>query len=188
MSDSNDTVHDLIIPSKSLKPAQLPSTSATVIELKLAARKAEPPAKPRDRHRSPAKIDMIDMEKKSQILKMAVTYCCSKSAGTGGFIADHTGDSLFAGYDGIVGGAHLDKAYRSSRKLIKLMNQADDVMTVELRSLASVAGLILQEAEEPGMELIDRELEYLKSFVRLVGRYCHEQYEREWSAANKQQS
>jgi hypothetical protein len=63
-----------------------------------------------------------------------------------------------------------------------LMNHADDVRTLELWSLASVAGLILQEGEEPGMEL-----EYLKSFLKLVGRFCHEQYEREWSAVHSHQ-
>jgi hypothetical protein len=61
----------------------------------------------------------------------------SKSTNAGGFIADHTGDGMFAGHDGIVGGAYLDKADRSFRKLMKLMDRSDDVMTVELWSLAS---------------------------------------------------
>ena len=186
MSDSNDTVHELI-PSKSPKPAQLPPTSATVIELKPSKAKrprqpvaCEPP--------SSSKADKVEREKDSRILKAAVTYCCTKSTDAGGFIADHTGDGIFAGYDGIVGGAYLDKAERSFRKLMKLMNQTDDVMTVELWSLASVAGFILKEATEPGMELVDEEMEYLKSFLRLVGRFCHEQYEREWSAAHSERS
>ena len=184
MSDSNDTVHELI-PSKSPKPAQLPSTSATVIELK--------PSKPKQPRRaathepsSCSKADKVEREKNSQVLNAAVTYCCTKATGAAGFIADHTGDGVFAGYGGIVGGAYLDKAERSLRKLVKLMDQPDAVMTVELWSLAGVAGFILKEADEPGIEILDEEMEYLKSFLRLVGRFCHEQYEREWSAAHSE--
>ena len=184
MSDSNDIVHELI-PSKSLKPAQLPSTSATVIELKPSKAK-----RPRQRvaceHLPSTKADKVEIEKNSHILKAAVTYCCTKSTAAAGFIADHTGDGVFAGYGGIVGGAYLDKSERSLRKLVKLMDRSDDVMTVELWSLAGVAGFFLKEATEPGMELVDEEIEYLKSFLRLVGRFCHEQYEREWSAAHSQ--
>lgn len=180
MSDSNDTVHELI-PSKSTKSVQLPSTSATVIEFRSSKIKRRQPI---HEPASCAMADKVERERNSHILKAAVTYCCTKSTNAGGFIADHTGDGVFAGFEGIVGGAYLDKADRSFRKLVKLMDRSDDVMTVELWSLASVAGFILKEATEPGMDLIDEEIEYLKSFLRLVGRFCHEQYEREWSAAH----
>lgn len=186
MSNSSDTVHELI-PSELPKPAQLPSTSATVIELKPS--KAKRPRGPvACEHPSSTKADMVEREENSLILKAAVTYCCTRSTDAGGFIADHTGDGMFAGHDGIVGGAYLDKAERSFRKLVKLMDKADDVMTVELWSVASVAGFILKEATETGVELIDEEIEYLKSFLGLVGRFCHEQYEREWSAVHSPRS
>jgi hypothetical protein len=182
MSDSSDTVHELN-PSKPSKPAQQPSKSATVIELKSSKVKRPPPSIPCE-PASSSMADKIDLEKNSHILKAAVTYCCTKATGAAGFIADHTGDGVLAGYEGIVGGPYLAKAERSLRKLVKLMDQADDVMTVELRSLAGVAGFILKEADEPGMEIVDDEMEYLKSFLRLVGRFCHERYECEWSAAH----
>jgi hypothetical protein len=182
MSDSSDTVHELN-PSKSSKPAQQTSKSATVIELKPS--KATRPPRPIPCEPASSSIDdKVECEKNSRILNAAVTYCCTKATGAAGFIADHTGDGVLAGYDGIVGGPYLDKAERSLRKLVKLMNQTNDVMTVELWSLAGVAGFILKVADEPGMEIVDEEMEYLKSFLRLVGRFCHERYEREWSAAH----
>lgn len=131
----------------------------------------------------PEPMTMDQPEQNSRIIKAAVTYCCGKATAAGGFIADHTGDALFGGYGGIVAGPYLDRADRSLRKLTKLMDQADDVMTGELWSLASVAGLIVKEAQEPGGEVIDEELDYLKSFTRLVERSCHVRYEREWKAA-----
>ena len=121
-------------------------------------------------------------EKSSRIIKAAVTYCCSKATGEPGFIADHTADSLFAGSCGIVGGAHWERAERSLRTLVRLMNKADHVMTVELWSLASVAGVVLQEAEQPGAELVDEEMKYLKAFFRMVERLCDEQYDHERKA------
>jgi hypothetical protein len=80
-----------------------------------------------------------------------VAYCCSQSTCAPGFIADHTCDGVFAGYGGIVGDKHMRAAGRAKRKLVKLMDQATGVPTVELWSLASVAGLILKliEDDEP---------------------------------------
>jgi hypothetical protein len=77
----------------------------------------------------------------SDVIKAAVAYCCNKCTAEPGFIADHTADGVFAGYGGIVGGKYLKGADRSMRKLVKLMDGAAGLMTVEVWSLASVAGL-----------------------------------------------
>jgi hypothetical protein len=55
-------------------------------------------------------------------------------------------------------------------------------MTVELWSLASAAGFVLKQTEEVGVELVDEEMEFLKSFARLVERVCKDQYNREGEA------
>jgi hypothetical protein len=55
-------------------------------------------------------------------------------------------------------------------------------MTVEVWSLASVAGFVLKQTEEVGVELVDEEMEFLKSFARLVERICKDQYNRETTA------
>jgi hypothetical protein len=59
---------------------------------------------------------------------------------------------VFAGYGGIVGGKHMRAAERSLRNLVKLMDTADCVMTVELWCIASVASHIMRESEEPGAD------------------------------------
>jgi hypothetical protein len=55
-------------------------------------------------------------------------------------------------------------------------------MTVELWSLASVAGFVLKQTEEVGVELVGEEMEFLKSFAQLVERLCKDQYSRELKA------
>jgi hypothetical protein len=185
MTESSDTTHELI-PSMP-KLTLLPTQGATVVKLRPPKVEQRPLPVPCEVSPS-SKADKIEHEKNSQILKTAVTYCCSKATAAASFVADHTGESLFAGYDGIVGGAHLDKAERSLRKLIKLMNRSDDLLTVELWSLASVTGFILREADEPGIELEEEQREYLKSFVRVVERQCHTRYEQEWAAAHSSRS
>jgi hypothetical protein len=121
-------------------------------------------------------------EETSQVIKAAVAYCCNKCTSEPGFIADHTADGAFAGYGGIVGEKYLKAADRSMRKLVKLMDGAAGLMTVEVWSLASVAGFVLKQTEDVGVELVDEEMEFLKSFARLVERVCKDQYNRESSA------
>jgi hypothetical protein len=118
-------------------------------------------------------------EKTSSIIKAGTAYCCSKSTLAAGFIADHTCDGVFAGFGGIVGEKHVRTADRSMRELARLMDAAGGLMTVELWALASVAGFVLQESDESGIDIDDNELIFFKSFARLVGRRCKEQYERE---------
>jgi hypothetical protein len=74
------------------------------------------------------------------------------------------------------------EADRSTRKLMKLMNGAAGLMTVEVWSLASVASFLLKQTEEVAAELVDEEMEFLKSFARLVERICKDQYNRETEA------
>jgi hypothetical protein len=81
-----------------------------------------------------------------------------------------------------VGGKYMREADRSLRKLVKLMGPADNLMTVELWSLASVASFVLKQADEPGEELQDEEIGFMKSFARLVERVCKDQYHREIKA------
>ena len=52
-------------------------------------------------------------------------------------------------------------------------------MTVELWAIASTAGLVMKQTDETGVELDDQEMAFLKSFARLVGRLCKDQYHRE---------
>ncbi len=76
----------------------------------------------------------------------------------------------------------LRPAARSKRKLVKLMDQAATVLTVELWSLASVTQFIVKQIEDD--EPFDQEeLRFLKSFAALVGRLCKDQYSRERLAA-----
>jgi hypothetical protein len=44
------------------------------------------------------------------------------------------------------------------RKLVKLMDGAASPTTVEVSSLASVAGFVMKQTEETGIELFDEEL------------------------------
>jgi hypothetical protein len=118
-------------------------------------------------------------EKTSRIIRAATAYCCSKSTLAPGFIADHTCDGVFAGFGGIVGERHVRSAERSMKTLVRLMESTACVMTVELRSLASVAGYVLKEFEENQIDITGNELEFLKSFARLVDRLSKEQYDRE---------
>jgi hypothetical protein len=118
-------------------------------------------------------------EKTSSIIKAGTAYCCSKSTLAAGFIADHTCDGVFAGFGGIVGEKHVRTADRSMRELAKLIDSAAGVMSVELRSLASVAGFVLKESDDSGIDMNGAELTFLKSFARLVGRLSKEQYDRE---------
>ena len=181
MSDSSDPTVQRLVPSKKSAPAQPPATGATVVKLKLSqAQPCEPPAEITD--------DKSEGESRSPILKATVTYACGKGSATASFIADHTGNMLFGGHGGIVAGPLLDRADRSLRKLVKLMDQTDEVLTVELWSLAAVAALVLKEAEDPGAELLAHELRYLKSFLRLVERQCADRYGREWTDANTARS
>jgi hypothetical protein len=84
-----------------------------------------------------------------------------------------------SGYGGIVGDRYMRGAGRSLRKLVKLMGAADNLMTVELWSLASAASFVLKQADEPGGELEDEEIGFMKSFARLVERLCKDRYNRE---------
>jgi hypothetical protein len=81
-----------------------------------------------------------------------------------------------------VGDKYLNAADRAMRKLVKLMDGAAGLMTVEVWSLASVAGFVMKQTEETGVGLVDEEMEFLKSFARLVERVCKDQYNRETNA------
>ena len=81
-----------------------------------------------------------------------------------------------------MGEKYLKAADRSMRKLVKLMDGAAGLMTVEVWSPASVAGFVLKQTEEVGVELVNEEMEFLKSFARLVERLCKDQYNREIEA------
>jgi hypothetical protein len=166
--------------SDSPKPAQKLLPGATVLALRprainLPVQRAEgeglSPWKARSKH-----------EETSDVIKAAVAYCCSKATAEPGYIADHTCDGVFAGCGGIVGDKYTREADRSMRKLVKLMNRSAGLMTVEVWSLASVAGFVLKQTEEVGVELVDEEMEFLKSFARLVERVCKDQYNRETAA------
>jgi hypothetical protein len=157
-----------------------PKPSATVLALR--PRAINPPVqRAEDEGLSPWKA-RSKHEQTSDVIKAAVAYCCNKCTAEPGYIADHTGDGVFAGYGGIVGEKYLKAADRSIRKLVKLMDGAAGLMTVEVWSLASVAGFVLKQTEEVGVELVDDEMEFLKSFVRLVERICKDQYNRETTA------
>jgi hypothetical protein len=121
-------------------------------------------------------------EATSDVIKAAVTYCCSKVTAEPGYIADHTFNGVFAGYGGIVGDKYMREAARPMRKLAKLMNGTKGLVTVELWAIASVAGVVMKQTEETGVELIDEEMEFLKSFAKLVERFCEDQYDRECKA------
>jgi hypothetical protein len=155
-----------------------PKPSATVLALRPPAINL-PAQRTEEEGLSPWKAKSKH-EETSNVIKAAVTYCCSKGAAEPGFVADHTCDAVFAG--GIVGRKYAREADRSLRKLVKLMDGSAGLMTVELRSLASVAAFVLKQTGEVGVELIDEEIEYLKSFARLVERLCKDQYDRELKA------
>ena len=154
--------------------------SATVLELR--PRAINPPIqRAEDEGLSPWKAGS-KREAASDVIKAAVTYCCSKATAEPGYIADHTRDGVFAGCCGIVGDKHTRTADRSLRKLVKLMDGATGLMTVEVWSLASVASLVLKQSDEFDGELEDKEISFMKSFTRLVERLCKDQYHRETQA------
>jgi hypothetical protein len=105
-----------------------------------------------------------------------VSYCCSKATAEPGYIADHTRNGVFAGCCGIVGDKYTREADRSLRKLVKLMDGATGLMTVELWSLASVASFVLKQSDAFDGELSGEEMGFMKSFARLVERLCRDQY------------
>jgi hypothetical protein len=166
--------------SDSPKPAEKPLSGATVLALRLRAINL-PIRRGEDEGLSPWKA-RSKHEETSNVIKAAVAYCCSKATAEPGYIADHTCDGVFAGYGGIVGAKYMRDADRSMRKLVKLMDGAAGLMTVEVWSLASAAGFVLKQTEEVGVELVDEEMEFLKSFARLVERICKDQYNRETEA------
>ena len=76
---------------------------------------------------------------------------------------------------------HVKVADRSMRKLVKLMDQSTGVLTVELRSLACVAGFVMKQMEDDE-PIEEKEIAFLKSFAGLVERLCKDQYDREIKA------
>jgi hypothetical protein len=117
-------------------------------------------------------------EEASLIIKAAAAYCCHQSTCAPGFIADHTCDGVFAGYGGIVGDKHMMAADRSMRKLVKLMDKATAVLTVELWSLASVARFVMKQTDD-GEAFEGEEAAFVKSFAGLIKRLSAAQYHRE---------
>jgi len=162
------------------KPAQDPVPSAIILELRPRAINL-PVQRPEDEGLSPWKAKS-KREETSELIKAAVAYCCSMATAEAGYIADHTCNGVFAGYGGIIGDKHMRAADRSLRKLVKLMNGATDLMTVELWSLASVSVFIMNKGKEPGEEIESEEMEFLQSFARLTERICKVQYDREIKA------
>jgi hypothetical protein len=166
--------------SDSPTPVQELLPSATV--LKMRPRAINPPVKTTGAEGlSPWKAGS-KREAASDVIKAAVTYCCAKSTAEAGFISDHTRDGVFAGCVGIVGEKYSRDAERSMRKLVKLMDGASGLMTVELRSLASVAGFVIKQIEQLEVDPNDDEMDFLKSFAGLVERFCGDQYDREIKA------
>lgn len=81
-----------------------------------------------------------------------------------------------------MGEKHVKGADRSIRKLVKLMNQpSTGMLTVELRSLACVAGYVMKQMEDDE-PIEEKEIAFLRSFARLVERLCEDQYKRELQA------
>jgi hypothetical protein len=64
----------------------------------------------------------------------------------------------------------------SLRQLTRLMKGKGDVTTVDLWSAASVARLVLKQADDVGLD--EDEMEFVRSFVRLADRLCEERYSR----------
>jgi hypothetical protein len=77
-------------------------------------------------------------ERESKITKQAVMFTAWCSAYDGAWVAEHTGDGLFAGCDGIVGEKLWDGAEGALASLTKLLQKSDNttIMTVELWSAA----------------------------------------------------
>jgi hypothetical protein len=114
-----------------------------------------------------------DREYASSILKEAVTFTACVAAYDGAWTAERTGDGIFAGSDGVVGGTFWDRAKNSVARLTKLVRKADEatVMTVELRSLAATAGFILdRERKQGGLEVsLERpQVDFLIAFASLA--------------------
>ncbi|MGY3344696.1 MULTISPECIES: hypothetical protein [unclassified Bradyrhizobium] len=116
------------------------------------------------------------LDRKSKIMRAAVTYTSLNAAMNGAWIAEHTGNSTVA--DIVLEGV-WERRDAQLRKLNRLMKKASTVRTVELWSLASVANVVMDQNgdEESGRNLRPFEIDFLRSFFRLVERDC-EQRER----------
>ena len=107
----------------------------------------------------------------SQIIKAAVTYTSAHAAFEGGFRADHTDNLVMAG--GAFGSKHINRRDRALNRLTRLMKRTDDVRSVELRSLASVAIVMMdQDGGSDGLSIEGFERRFLKSLFQLIERHC----------------
>ena len=128
-----------------------------------------------------------DRERASKILKAATTFTACCAAYDGAWKAERTGNGLFAGGDGIVGERFCNGAENALARLTRLVRKADEntIMTVELRSVAAVAGFILDREREQGCSSdvsLDRgQVEFLMAFAALVDRVGYGQYHREYT-------
>jgi hypothetical protein len=121
----------------------------------------------------------------SPIIKAATIFTSCQAAREAGYIADKTFDGLYAGYDGIVGDKYVKGSERALAKLARLVNRADVVMTVELRSLTKVAGFIMKEKKDHGYEIEAEREDFLRAFAGLIDRLAEAQHERECKAARQ---
>ncbi|WP_072824287.1 hypothetical protein [Bradyrhizobium erythrophlei] len=132
---------------------------------------------------TPSDQTLEDRERASRILKEAVTFTACVAAYDGAWKAERTGDGLFAG--GSIGDSFCGRAENSLARLTRLIRKADEaaVMTAELRSLAAVAGFILDRARDEGdsdeVTLQRTRFDFLIAFAALADRALRKKYERE---------
>lgn len=126
------------------------------------------PASPASRLNTEEKLD-----RESQIMRAAVKYTALNGSWNGAWIAEHTGNSTVAK---IVNEGVWERRNAELRKLTRLMRRAKTMRTVELWSLASLAGVVMDQEQngngESGRNLEDFEILFLQSLFGLIVRDC----------------
>jgi hypothetical protein len=120
---------------------------------------------------SPVSEEVDDLDRKSKIMRAAVTYTALNGAWNGAWIAEHTGNSTVAE---IVTNGVCERRDAALRRLTRLMRKTDWARTVEIWSLASVAKVVMNQNGdgESGSNLRDFETLFLQSLFDLIERNC----------------
>lgn len=100
-----------------------------------------------------------------------MTYTSLNCAYNGAWIAEHTGNSTVAE---IVIEGTCRRRDAQLRKLTRLLNKTNEVRTVELWPLASLADVVMDQNGDgkSGSNLEPFEIAFLHSMFRLIARDC----------------
>jgi len=170
-------------PGDSPEPVERPSAAVVCFPGKPVAKRLAPPAADQ--------LTREDREKVSTVVNSSVEYVQMMSGMIAGFRADHTGDSVVAGWNGTQGEKVEKRAKAAIRRLVRRISThaTRPLEVTEIWSVASVTKFVMRQWRSKDWEIDDNdpEMELLELFPAIIEKLCEGLYRAELKADRQEE-